>query len=133
MANKKSNSAERLMCLMVKYPALAEYISNGWLALYNDLIACRGDWDNLETVCKMALLDASEWLEKQGLSAVLDPTRKAWFIENSLELTNTLEKIKETFPCWVDRDLIEMDMSYVKVEARVEDIPAIERMLAPLM
>jgi len=59
--------------------------------------------------------------------------KKSWYIENSLNLTDTLEKIKAEFSCFVDRQLIEMDMSYVQVEAREEDIPAIERMLAPLM
>lgn len=68
---KKANSAERLMCLMIKYPALADMIFEGWRALYNDLIACKGDWDELESVCRMALLDCYEWLEKQGLPTEL--------------------------------------------------------------
>ena len=59
--------------------------------------------------------------------------KKSWYIENSLALTKAIDEIKANFPCFADRQLIEMDMSYVQVEAREEDMPAIERMLAPLM
>lgn len=59
--------------------------------------------------------------------------KKSWYIENSLALTKAIDKIKADFPCFVDRQLIEMDMSYVQVEAREEDIQAIEDILAPLM
>ncbi len=58
---------------------------------------------------------------------------KSWYIDNCLLLTDTLDGIKDDFPCWVQRDLIEMDMSYVTIEAREEDMPAIENRLAPLV
>lgn len=60
-------------------------------------------------------------------------TTKTYYIENSTELTDTLEQIEETFPCFVDRDFIEMDYSEVAINAREEDISSIERILAPLM
>jgi hypothetical protein len=60
-------------------------------------------------------------------------TEKTYYIENSTELEEALEQIEQNFPCFVDRELIEMDYSKVTINAREEDIASIERMLAPLV
>lgn len=60
-------------------------------------------------------------------------TEKIYYIENSADLEEVLEQIEQVFPCFVDRELIEMDYSRVTINAREEDIASIERMLAPLV
>lgn len=60
-------------------------------------------------------------------------TNKTYYIPNSTELDDVLNEIEETFPCFVERDFIEMDYSEVAINAREEDIASIERMLAPLV
>ena len=60
-------------------------------------------------------------------------TNKTYYIENSAELDEVLEQIEETFPCFVERELIEMNYSEVDINAREEDIASIERLLAPLV
>ena len=58
---------------------------------------------------------------------------KTYYIQNLAELDDILDEIEETFPCFVEREYIEMDYSEVSINARDEDIASIERMLAPLM
>ena len=58
---------------------------------------------------------------------------KTYYIENSAELNNVLELIENTFPCFVEREFIEMNYSQISINARQEDIASIERMLAPLV
>jgi hypothetical protein len=60
-------------------------------------------------------------------------TEKTYYIENCTELEEALEQIEQNFPCFVDRELIEMNYSRVTINAREEDIASIERMLAPLV
>ena len=60
-------------------------------------------------------------------------TEKTYYIENSIELEEALEQIEQNFPCFVDRELIEMNYSKVTINAREEDIASIERVLAPLV
>jgi hypothetical protein len=60
-------------------------------------------------------------------------TTKTYYIENTTELDEVLEQIEEDFPCFVDRELIEMNYSEVSINARDEDISAIEKRLAPLV
>lgn len=60
-------------------------------------------------------------------------TTKTYYIENTAELDKVLEQIEEDFPCFVDRELIEMNYSEVSINARDEDISAIEKRLAPLV
>lgn len=60
-------------------------------------------------------------------------TTETYYIENSTELTDALEYIEETFPCFVERDFIEMDYSEVSIKAREEDFISIEKILAPLV
>ncbi len=60
-------------------------------------------------------------------------TTKTYYIENTTELDEVLEQIEEDFPCFVDRELIEMNYSEISINARDEDISAIEKRLAPLV
>jgi hypothetical protein len=60
-------------------------------------------------------------------------TEKTYYIENCTELEEALEQIEQNFPCFVDRELIEMNYSRVTINAREEDIASIERILAPLV
>lgn len=60
-------------------------------------------------------------------------TTKTYYIENTTELDEVLEQIEKDFPCFVDRELIEMNYSEVSINARDEDISAIEKRLAPLV
>ena len=60
-------------------------------------------------------------------------TEKTYYIENCTELEEVLEQIEQNFPCFVDRELIEMNYSRVTINAREEDITSIERVLAPLV
>lgn len=58
---------------------------------------------------------------------------KVYYIENSLALTDALNQIRDDFPVFIDREFIEQDYSQVAINAREEDFPAIEDILAPLM
>ncbi len=60
-------------------------------------------------------------------------TNKTYYIQNSTELDDVLDEIEETFPCFIDREFIEMDYSEIAINAREEDVASIERMLAPLI
>ena len=60
-------------------------------------------------------------------------TTKTYYIENTTELDEVLEQIEKDFPCFVDRELIEINYSEVSINARDEDISAIEKRLAPLV
>jgi len=60
-------------------------------------------------------------------------TEKTYYIENCTELEEALEQIEQNFPCFVDRELIEMNYSKVAINAREEDIASIEKILAPLV
>ena len=59
--------------------------------------------------------------------------RKVYFVENTNALDEALEKIVDTFPCFIDRETIEMNYSEIGIFARAEDICGIERILAPLV
>lgn len=56
---------------------------------------------------------------------------KIYYIENSYDLSMALGEIEEKFPCFVDREYIEMNYSKVTIKARQEDIANIENILAP--
>lgn len=60
-------------------------------------------------------------------------TKKTYYIENSIELEAAIDKIRDTFMCFITREFIEMNYSEVEINARNEDIASIERILAPLM
>lgn len=47
------------------------------------------------------------------------------YCENTEMLENALEKITDTFPCFIDRDFIEMNYSCLKITCRNEDAVSI--------
>lgn len=60
-------------------------------------------------------------------------TKKVYFIENSSRLDMALAMIADRFPCFLKRNLIEMDYSEISIKARDIDISKIEWILAPFM
>lgn len=60
-------------------------------------------------------------------------TNKTYYVENTNELDTALETIENNFPCFVEREFIEMNYSQIEINAREEDIASIERILAPLV
>lgn len=59
--------------------------------------------------------------------------KKTYYIENSADLDATLEVLKDTIPCFINREYIEMNYSEVEITARVEDFCTVEMYLAPLV
>lgn len=47
------------------------------------------------------------------------------YLMNTALLEEVLEDIKDTFPCFVEREYVEMNFSKVTVRCRVEDMSAI--------
>ena len=60
-------------------------------------------------------------------------TEKIYYVRNTLAVGSILWNIIEQIPCWVQRELVEMDYSKVTILARTEDIAWVEEMLAPLV
>lgn len=60
-------------------------------------------------------------------------TIKVYYIENTNALDSALDTIVNSFPCFMNRELIEMNYSEIKIKARNEDIAKIENILAPLL
>ena len=58
---------------------------------------------------------------------------KTYYIKNSDKLDKALKTIEQKIPCFVARDLIEMDYSQVSISARQEDFVTVETILAPLV
>lgn len=58
---------------------------------------------------------------------------KTYYIENTNALEDALENITNNFPCFVNREFIEMNYSEIEIKARKEDVVSIERILAPLV
>lgn len=58
---------------------------------------------------------------------------KTLYAENTNALDEALENITNDFPCFVNRELIEMNYSEIEITAREEDVASIERILAPLV
>lgn len=56
----KANATERLVAAMLRSKAVADYVEFGWNALYNDILACKGNWSQLEPISRMALEDVCE-------------------------------------------------------------------------
>ena len=56
-----------------------------------------------------------------------------FYIQNTVTLDMILESLKETIPCFINREYIEMDYSEVEIIARIEDWTFVENMLAPLV
>jgi len=53
-----------------------------------------------------------------------------WYFDNGDEVMETVEEVKNTFPCFVSVENIELDWVIVTVTARTEDIKSIERKFA---
>lgn len=60
-------------------------------------------------------------------------TEKIYFIENTNALENAMAKIEHDYPCFTERELVEMNYSKITIKARTEDIRHIEDILAPLV
>lgn len=60
-------------------------------------------------------------------------TKKVYYIENTPELDEAVAQITDKFPCFLNRETIEMNYSIVEIVARNEDIASIENLLAPLV
>ena len=58
---------------------------------------------------------------------------KTYYIENTNALEKALENITNNFPCFVNREFIEMNYSEIEIKAREKDAVSIERILAPLI
>lgn len=58
-------------------------------------------------------------------------TKYVWYFMITNELMETIEKIKADFPCFVKTEIVEMNWIELTIDAREEDIDAIERRLAP--
>ena len=53
-----------------------------------------------------------------------------WYFDDRNAVMDTIEEIKEKFPCFVTVKDIELDWIEVTIESRVEDTDAIDKMLA---
>ena len=60
-------------------------------------------------------------------------TTKVYYIENTNELDKALETLEQKIPCFINRELIEMNYSKVEINARTEDLLTVETILAPLV
>lgn len=58
---------------------------------------------------------------------------KTLYAENTNALDEALENITNNFPCFINRELIEMSYSEIEIRVREEDVASIERILAPLV
>ena len=58
---------------------------------------------------------------------------KVYYIENTNALDNTLSVLRDSIPCFIKREFIEMNYSVISILARAEDIISVERALAPLV
>ncbi len=54
--------------------------------------------------------------------------RKAtWYFDNIDEVMGTVEKVRDTFPCFISVETLELNWAEVTVKARAEDMASIER------
>lgn len=53
-----------------------------------------------------------------------------WYFDDRNAVMNTIEEIKDKFPCFVIVENLELDWIEVTIKARTEDIGTIETMLA---
>ena len=54
----------------------------------------------------------------------------AWYFDNGREMTNVIEKVKDTFPCFVTVEILELDWILVTVQSRTEDTASIEKIFS---
>lgn len=60
-------------------------------------------------------------------------TEKIYFIENTNALEDALEMLINAFPCFVEREFVEMNFSKITVRALEINLASVERILAPVM
>lgn len=59
--------------------------------------------------------------------------KKVYFMENSDRVNKAVDLLEAAIPCFVFRTPIEMNWLEVKVQARVEDMATVERILAEVV
>lgn len=50
-----------------------------------------------------------------------------WYFDNINEVMETVEKVRDTFPCFISVETLELNWAEVTVQARAEDMASIER------
>lgn len=50
-----------------------------------------------------------------------------WYFDNINEVMATVEKVRDTFPCFISVETLELNWAEVTVQARAEDMASIER------
>lgn len=55
--------------------------------------------------------------------------KRVYYKPNGVDLDVIVENIKNSSPCFITREYIEMNYSKVEIIARVEDIPYIQRLM----
>ena len=58
---------------------------------------------------------------------------KIYYIQNTNELDEALENIENNFPCFVNREFIEMNYSKIEIQFRNEDAISIDKILTQLV
>lgn len=59
--------------------------------------------------------------------------KSVYYIENSTTLQGVLATLEDIIPCFITREPIEMGWLEVSITARQEDLPTVEKYLAPLV
>lgn len=59
--------------------------------------------------------------------------KRVYFMENSDRANTAVDLLEAAIPCFVFRTPIEMDWLEVKIQARVEDLATVERILAEVI
>lgn len=59
--------------------------------------------------------------------------KKVYFMENNDRVNKAVDLLESAIPCFVFRTPIEMNWLEVKVQARVEDLATVERILAEVV
>ena len=125
-------TAERIKILIERYEKMTEWATERANdANYEGSRSyCEGAKDAYESVVLDLAKLLGQVIEQKGVNTMI---RKVYWIENTNALEDALEKITNTFPCFIDRELVEMNFSEIGIFARVEDIIGIENILAPLV
>lgn len=50
-----------------------------------------------------------------------------WYFDNINEVMETVDKVKDNFPCFISVENLELNWAEVTVQARAEDMASIER------
>ena len=54
----------------------------------------------------------------------------AWYFDNGSQMVDMIENVKNTFPCFVTVETLELDWILVTVRSRAEDTASIERIFS---